>query len=433
MKRRPFLHLAVGALATAGCLGAPDPVAESPDSTTDAATRSETSGTTEMAASDGSPFAIERVETFDYVVRLNDLGGDPSGGITAFSDLGEREREVFEIARDEGYETDDRPEWLVRFASSTPHVERDGAYFRLEHTFPTTAIAAEAVAESDVDGEIASAEEYETAVTHDGRVMTGLLRIAREEGIDLTDVWPALREFLDTYAAVRYRGDLLALSVEVEDDGAPYTVSATEVPVSEAARGDVWNVSEEPEPVRDLVRSAGETSGAYGFGRAPDGFLDGLDGHEYIYLDGTFYTSHVEKRGSVAVSVAAEFDAGEVRLSLRNDADAERRLTTGAPRPFGVLRFHPVGDPEGRRLLWTDAYAESDHVRTEGREIQSVNDIALASALAPGESVSETYVVDSDLSTGEYAVEGSVGVEKTGSPAGEGSSNLRFRVVFSVE
>ncbi|USZ68014.1 hypothetical protein NGM10_14930 [Halorussus salilacus] len=424
MKRRPFLHLAVGVAATGGCLGASERVADAgPGSTaTDGAT-----DPTEMAATD-SPLSVERVETREYAVRLNDLGGDPGGRVTAFDDLDDRERDVFEAALADGYETDDPPRWLVEFASGTPYVEREATYYRLENTFPTTTVTAEAVPESDVDGEIAPYDEYEAAVTDDGRVMSGLMRIAREEGIDLTYVWDDLRAFLEDHDAVRYHGDVLSFSVAVEDPGPPYRVSAAEVRVSEAVDGEVWNASEADPEARELVREAGETRGAYAFDGAPDGLFDALDDHRYVLLDGTFYTASVEKRASVPVALDATLEDAGVGIALANEADGDLRISTGAPRPFGVLHFHPVGDEDDSRLLWTDAYEESDHVRTEDREIRSVDDIALVSELGPGETLSETYDVDADsLASGEYVVEGSVGVD-----TGDDTANLPYRVVFSV-
>ena len=458
MKRRPFLHLTVGALATGGCLGA----AEISDGSHPTEIHDGFGDITEMAVTDGGPLSVERVETFEYVVRLNDLGQDPTGGITAFEELDDRERKVAETAISEGYETRDAPEWLVKFASATPYIEREGTYYRLEHTFPTTTITAKAVLEGggdgkdkdngkdegdgngkddgkgEVEGKVASYEEYVAAVTRDGYVMTGLMRIAREEGIDLTYVWPKLQKFLDTYDAVEYRGETLSFAAKVEDSGPPYEIDATRVSVSEAVQGKVWDASKASDEVRDLVRRAGRTSGAYGFGHAPDGFLQTLDDHQYVYLDGTFYTAYVEKRESVPVSLSASFEDGNVRLSLRNDADGELRIGSGAPRPFGVLRFHPVGDAADRRLLWTDAYVASNHVKTEGKSVTLVEDVGLTTTLAPGETVSETYSVGaSDLSSGEYAVEDSVGVgtdgENGGSDGdGENGGTFQYRVVFSV-
>ena len=437
MKRRPFLHLAAGAVATAGCLGRPSENS-APSDSNDATDRAASTAT------DGDPASpsVERVETAEYVVRLNDLGDDPSGGITAFADLDDRERRVVERALGESYETDDPPEWLASFLGETGFVERDGTYYRLDHELPTTTVTAEVVDESAVDGSVADYEAYEAAVTHDGRVLSGLLRIAREGGMEFTHVWPSLREFLDSYSAVDYHGDVVSFSVDVEDSGPPYAVTASEVSVAEAVDADVWTVADADEETRELVRRAGEYDGAYGFDDAPEGFFDALDAHQYAYLDGTFYTTYVENREQVSVALAAEFDDGGLTLALRNDADRELDVNTGAPPPFGVLSFRPVdsgsddadaessGRDRNRRTLWTDAYEESDHVHTEGGEVTAINGIGLAVTLAPGETASETYEVPvEDLSSGEYVVDVSVGV--AGGDAGE-SATARYRVVFSV-
>ncbi|WP_137287472.1 hypothetical protein [Halorussus salinisoli] len=434
MKRRPFLHLAAGAAAaTAGCAGTSDTSAEP--------THATASGTapTRMAVADDSPddaaLSVAGVETFDYVVRLNDLGDDPDGGVTAVSDLTDREREVVTTAIGGRYETRDPPQWLRKFASGTPFVERDGTYYRLENTFPTYRVTAETVPQSDVAGEVASYDAYERAVTHDGYVTSGLLRIARREGIELSYVWPSLDSFFETYDAVRYQGEVVSFSVEATDPGPPYEISATEVPVSEAVGGSVWNADGASERTRELLGRAGRASGAYGFDRAPADLLETLQSHQYVYLDGTFYTTYVEKRDPVPVSVAAEVRNGRLHLALRNDAETELRLSSGAPRPFGVVRCRPTTDSDASastRLLWTDAYADSDHVRTDDRRVELVNDVALVSTVAPGESVAETYAVPADLPPGEYVVEGSLGVRGASGQENDDGSTVRYRVTFSV-
>ncbi|WP_135830372.1 hypothetical protein [Halorussus halobius] len=441
MKRRPFL-LAASAVATAGCLGTSGSPMDAASSapTTDADRSPSNRATTEPTASDAHSTRVERVETYDYAVRMNDLGDDPGGALTAFADLDDRERRVVERALDGGYETDDPPAWLASFLAGTEVVERADAYYRLDHDLPTTTITAETVDGSAVDGSVADYEAYEAAVTHDGRVMSGLLRIARDGGAEFTHVWPSLREFLDSYSAVDYRGDVVSVSVDVEDDGPPYAVTASETSVPDVVPADVWDVSHASEETRALVRRAGAYEGAYGFDDAPDGFVDALDAHRYAFLDGTFYTTHVEKRVPAPVALTAEFVDGELELELRNDADRELTVETGAPPPFGVLSFRPVEGSErddsdgddGRRTLWTDAYEESDHVHTEGGEVKSVNSIGLAVTLAPGETTGERYEVSTgDLPSGEYVVDLSLGVE-SGKEGDDANATARYRVVFSV-
>jgi hypothetical protein len=433
MKRRPFLHAAAGALATGGCLGrAATPPSERVDATAE-------------GARPDAGLAVERVETYDRAVRLNEVGEDPDGGVAQFSELDARERDVVEAALGDGYETADPPTWLVKFASGTDVVERDGAYYRLEHTLPTTAITAEAVAASAVEGAVADHETYEAAVTHDGRIATGLLRIARREGVELTYVWPSLRRFLNDYDAVDYRGTVTAFSVDVADGGPPYRLSASEASVSAAVDGPVWNGATAGEAARELLDRAANARGAYGVDAAPERFFERLAAHRYVYLDGTFYAASVVRREPAPVSVDASSADGTVRLSLRNGADRALAVTGGPPAPFGVLDVHPVGDPDDRRLLWSDAYVESERVRTDGRTVERAGSAAIAAPVAAGERLRATYEIDpAELSPDEYAVEGSVGIEPaSGDEAradgravrdGDAASGVpvRYRVVFSV-
>ncbi|NHN58871.1 MULTISPECIES: hypothetical protein [Halorussus] len=453
MKRRSFLRLAAGATAvTAGCVGGSVTDARLADGDGPGGTAARMA-----AAGAGGPGAgsrdlsVSAVETFDHAVRLNDLGTDPGGRVTPFADLSDREREVVLAALSGGYRTDDPSAWLRRFASATPFVERDGTYYRLEDTFPTHRVTAETVAESDVTGETADYETYRRAVTREGYVASGLLRLARDGGVELSYVWPALASFFETYDAARYHGDVVSFSIEVTDAGPPYAITGAEVPVSTAVDGSVWNADAAAARTRGLLRRAGRATGAYGFDRAPPGLLANLREHRYVRLDGTFYTTYVEAHDPVPVSVAATVRDGRLRLSLRNDGDAGLRLASGAPRPFGVVRCEPARGADSRdaaRLLWTDAYAASDRVRTDGRRVEATDDLALVTTVGPGEAIDETYAVPADLSPGEYAVEGSLDVagperdETAGGTTGKDrgttvasadESTVRYRVTFEVE
>ncbi|WP_327053628.1 hypothetical protein [Halomicrococcus gelatinilyticus] len=433
MNRRRLLQaLAAGAsLSAAGCLGSSDD-GTNPRSTT---TRTSTTGGT-TTTTDGRRVAIERVKTYDYAIRLNDLGGSPAGSIPTVAELNERERTVVETAIEGTYSTDELPDWLVEFASGTSYVEREGTYYRLDASLPTYTITASETSESEVDGDIASYDEYEAAVTHDGVVMSGLLRMAMESGgTKLPSVWPKLREFLSTYDAVRYRGDVVAVSMSEDDPGAPYTVTAEQATPADVADGPVWNASDADADLREVVRAAGRESGVYSLADPPSGLFEKLDAHEYVHLDGTFYTTYVEGRGALPVSLSASVpdatlgadDDARLRLAVRNESHGEIEVNSGAPVPFGLLDFHPEGGDE-HYVLWSDAYEESDYVQTDGHDVKMVADIGLVTTVAAGETTGRTFEIEqSDLPTGRYVIESSVGVS-----VGEEGGTLPFRVVFSV-
>jgi len=427
MHRRPLLAaIAGGTVLLTGCLGRRrGPGDEPAESSTDDPT----------ATDGGRALAVDRVETFSHALRLNDLGRSPTGEVPRASELDAREREVVVAAVDGGYRTEDLPTWLARFLARTRHVLVDGTAYRLRADLPSTRIDAEPVDEAEVDGPIASTDEYRTAVRHDGVVMTGLLREARRGGITLADVWPSLREFLAEYDAVRYRGAVLAVETTRRDPGPPYAVTAEAASLSELANGPVWDAADALRAVRSVLREAGTTEGLFPLNDPPEGLIENLDDHEYVHLDGRFYTTYVEKRGSLPVSLSARFvdpapdgDA-RIRIELESEADRPLRVTSGAPAPLGVLHYHPVGSAGDRRLLWTEAYAESDHVRTEGHEVTGWNSIAVVTRLAPGESVAREFLVEeTSFPAGGYVVAGDVGV----SPADAEGGTFPYRIHFDV-
>jgi hypothetical protein len=428
VKRRSLLQTGLASAVTAlaaGCVGS-------------VGSNATQSGTSDAPSDTDRSLRVERVETFTHAIRLNELGTSPHADVPTVSGLSDRQRRVVEAAVDGGYETDAPERWLRKFLSSTRYVRDGGRYYRLEGDLPTVRITAEETTESAVDGEIASYETYEEAVTHDGLVMSGLLRMAMDGGETLVYVWSSLGEFLDRYAAVRYRGSVVAVSAERNDPGPPYEVTAERASVSEFADGPVWDVSNESGAVRDVVREAGETEGLFPLDDPPAGLVDGLDAHEYVLLNDTFYTTYVEKRDRLPLSASARFtDASfadgqpKLALELTNEAHRAVSITTGAPPPFGVLSYQATDDPERRWLLWTDAYEESDHVTVEDGEVKKVHSIGLSTELGAGESTGRTFTLResaADLDPGAYVVEGAVGVDD--SPGGSGT--FPYRVVFRV-
>jgi hypothetical protein len=437
MQRRDALKLlpttALGG-PLAGCtdsLSSGDPT-ETPERTaTDTPTTADgTPGTDDSP--DTTSLTVQSVSTGQYVLRLNDLGTGPGIQPTPVSEFDDPERTVVEQAIAGGYGTDERPAWLQQFVANTRYVSRDGSYYELEHTLPTSEITADRVDASQVDS-VASYEEYEAAVTHDGVVFSGLVRVALDEGFETAYVWPSLDSFLDEYDAVDYRGETVRLTLAAGDTAPPYTVTATAVSAAEIADGSVWDAEDAPSDVREVLREATEASGVYSLDDPPEGLLTGLDEHDYVYLGGRFYTTYIENREPLPVTLDATAGGGEdgptLRLSLRNDADGAVSVTSGAPAPFGVLSLR-AGDGDRRSLLWTDAYEESDHVHTEGRSVTAVNSIGLVTEVEAGGSVSRTFQVAPDIGPGEYVLDDTIGVDP---PGDRESGTLDYTVRVRVE
>jgi hypothetical protein len=108
-----------------------------------------------------------------------------------------------------------------------------------------------------------------------------------------------------------------------------------------------------------------------------------------------------------------------VELTARNETERDVEYGTGAPRPFGAL-YDP--DSPGA-ILWTERYAESQYVDTEGRRITGGEDIGLEVTLSPGGSRSETYEFS--------APPGSYSIRRTGNPITLGEDTYELEATVS--
>ncbi|ELY77147.1 hypothetical protein [Natrinema gari] len=381
---------------------------------------------------DGAGITQLVTRTYSHAIRLNNLSS-PIGPIPTLDSLDGREQTVIQAALDGSYTTDTLPEWLTAFLAETSYIQVDTEYYLLKHSLPATTITATETDRDAVSGEIASSDAYETAVTHDDYVRTGLLQDARDGGVEVVHVWPALQSFLDNYEAVEYRGTLLSLTVTTNDPGAPYTVSATSVSHTNLADGSVWKVSDASPSVQGLIRDAAATTGLYPFSDPPGQVISMLREYEYVYFDGEFYTAYVEQAGIPPIEVRATTephpDQSETVLTvtLVNTTDTAVDITSGAPTPVGVLRYQKQGT-DSREVLWSPAYTESEHVHTDGRDVTAVNRIALTTTIDGADSASQTFRhTQESLTPGDYRIESSVGYQ-----SGENSGTVPYSIEFMV-
>jgi len=125
-------------------------------------------------------------------------------------------------------------------------------------------------------------------------------------------------------------------------------------------------------------------------------------------------------------------DAGVFTLSLTNTSDAPVELFSGAPAPFGVLTAEKVDDEDDEtrgRIVWSEAYAESQHVSFGPRGV-AVNAIGLTTRLDADGTETETYEVG--FPPGKYRVEEELDVSRSvGEGYGDGET-YPYTVVIDV-
>jgi len=427
MRRRTAITgLATSLLGLSGCLGETATQTETPTTGS--------SATPTTTSTESSGLVITKTHTYSHAVRLNNLGASPIGQIPSIDSLSDREQAVVQAALDDTYTTDSVPNWLAKFLAETTYIRAGTDYHQLDSTFPTTTITATEKDRDAVSGEIATYETYETAVTHDGLARTGLLRSARQGGVELTYVWPSLQSLLESYEAVEFQGTVLSVSSTATDPSAPYTVTATSVSLSDLADGPVWRLSTASQSVQTFVREAAAESGLYAFDNPPEDALTHLREHRYVFVDGEFYTTYVEQAGTPPIAVQASPNPQTtdsqmgLQLTLQNSSSTAVQISSGAPTPFGVLRYHKQGDESRGGLLWSPAYEDSQYVQTEGRDVVSVNSIGLSSTIEANGSTGRSFTIDSrSISSGKYVIEGYVGYD-----IDEENGTVPYTVEFTV-
>lgn len=171
-------------------------------------------------------------------------------------------------------------------------------------------------------------------------------------------------------------------------------------------------------PWAGVVRPA--TPGTPGAGR------DEGDGEPATYADHDFYFGtagyavtadvDVESDPDAPVDLSVAVDGGRIdedeavtlEFALTNEGETPLVVDSGAPAPYGVVRFEEPGDGGRSLTAWTDAYEESPHVHTSPRRVAMVEGIGVTTTVRPGEVVRETYELStatSGIQPGTYRYE----------------------------
>lgn len=130
-------------------------------------------------------------------------------------------------------------------------------------------------------------------------------------------------------------------------------------------------------------------------------------------------------------SIAPDSPA-EIEATVTNTADEAIRVSSGAPWPFGVV-WAESADDAAPITLWSDAYAESDYVDTDGKHVEGVDAVGLVEALDARESITRAFEIHAEtphFEVGTYNASIACGVEPEGS---DESGGLEVDLVVIVE
>lgn len=211
------------------------------------------------------------------------------------------------------------------------------------------------------------------------------------------------------------------ITIDVEDPGSPYGITASETSAEAVHGGAVLELADVSAAVRELLRAAIDRR-RVGLDAVPDELAELVASHDYLRVDDWFYGPEIEETGPTHLPVAFEAtlvdgsvrpsDPARIELSISNTGDERIGVSSGALGPFGVLRAESEGEGD-RVTLRSDAYAESDHVHTTAGRVRAVDDVGIVTELAPGETRTQEYQLGRwRLAPGTYTVDESVGIER---------------------
>lgn len=405
-------------------------------STTDSTTQTTTQTTTT------APRAVLEVTRQAYYVKAwtlpQDTFGYPGSDAVQLSGLDQPLQDAVRTAIQSGrYTTSDSSSALLDQMDGLGFVSTNSTIYDTEHTFPTVTVRLDldvVADEADDDrtvkledalGENETLAEFLTTVapygTHNPAAPYQTTRLARP-----------IQDFLDRYDYIDTPRGIGELVVSRTSRSPPHTIRATEATDRDLYGREVHDASRYGPPTRELIdrvlASNRKTPGNYQDRihtiypeDVPREFARDLDhGSNYVRVDDSVYgfdTRHVhwselplEFNATVPNSEATGGTPIDVQLAVTNQSDHTVQLQMVGVAPFGVLWAY---GPGGERVLWNDAYRQTEAVAVKDGEVIPESHDELE--LPPGQSTSATYRLDhgqldesTNVPSGTYEVLGTI-------------------------
>lgn len=120
----------------------------------------------------------------------------------------------------------------------------------------------------------------------------------------------------------------------------------------------------------------------------------------------------IELEGDANVSLEAVASGSDepgavatLEITATNTGRSRYVVSSGPPQPFGVLVASERGTPGNTFTLWSDRYSECEHVTVDGRRIVERRKLVVATALDPGELLSERYTIYDTTGGSDHAAD----------------------------